>query len=80
MSKNGGRKVPCLHCGSLKLHHCRGLCKCCYNHAVADGYVNAYPTADELAADPGRRIGLGTEERPRSTGRPIPWKQGGMTQ
>lgn len=80
MSKNGTRQVPCLHCGNLKLHHSRGLCKCCYNHATERGYLHLYPTLDDTSR--AQTVGLGSEQRLHSLARhnAHPWMQGGLTQ
>lgn len=79
MSKNGTIWAPCLHCNNTKLHHARGLCKCCYNHAAARGYLHLYPSMAGFG---------GTDRNSESTGSPKslgragarPWMQGGMTQ
>lgn len=43
MSKNGTIMVVCIRCRCHKLHHARGICKCCYNHASDGGYLHLYP-------------------------------------
>ncbi len=59
MSKNGSRMVVCDRCRNMKLHHARGLCKCCYNHATEAGELGLHPRADETPRHSAPDLGSG---------------------
>lgn len=42
MSKSGTVMCQCARCQHIKLHHARGLCKCCYNHAAEKRQLDLY--------------------------------------
>lgn len=78
MSKNGTIMTGCLHCGQWKLHHARGLCKCCYNHAAERGYLHLYPPLGGCGLG-AVQIGPEAGQKLASMGRRglHPWMQGG---